>query len=651
MRKKHLKGLLVGCLTGVLLTACSRDMDQPGPNPDGDVVRIQLDAPEAMQLTRGDAETNSAKGALTNVDWTKYDLRYQLAVYSEDGSTELFAPQTKVCDTYSPVVFDFRLTPNNTYKFVAWADFVEQGSTTDLHYNTSNFVNIKIKTQGNRDRIINDESRDAYFVTKNIPITQSFNQSLTLKRPFAKVRVVTTDWDENNKGVMKPDNFKITYHDCTRFSSLNAVTGEAFGEADLSTAYTAKILTDDSGEKYYTGGYDASATNRTLLVDYLLATPEQQAIHFNLDMLAGNTPVISRDFKTEIPVQRNYLTTIIGNLLSVGGSVNISINESFSNEWVEGEEWWNEQPIVPQEPSFDATTNTYQINTREEFAWLVTNEKTVKDKIVSINNDIDMSGINWTPIYTQGEIPYTVEGNGHVLRNFSINGAKIDHTVGSGWLTMKVKAFVGVWGKFTGLMRNLTFENITINGIADSQLETETQYAYFAGCIGYAGSNYSSAGQFENVHARHVVIRASTSSAATQNIGGLAGWLGVGGGQDPNWTVYMKNCSAEDIHITGYEAGGLVGEVKADRGVGFVNCTTKDVFIRIRTFILQEDAVSGFIGNIITGNNVVIRDCSVADNVEYRNNRDGSISDYKPVNDYYGFCESGTPNIQTTTQP
>lgn len=331
----------------------------------------------------------------------------------------------------------------------------------------------------------------------------------------------------------------------------------------------------------------------------------------------------------------------------MGGSVDIDIDDSFTNEWVEGEEWWNRQSITPKEPAYDEATKTYEINTRDEFAWLVDNEKTVEGKTVSINNDIDMSGVDWSPIYTQGEIGYTVEGNGHVLRNFSVNGAKIDHTVGSGWLSLKLKAFVGVWGKFTGVMRDLTFENITINGIADSQLDPETEYAYFAGCVGYAGSNYSSAGQFENVHAKHVVIRASKGSI-TQNIGGLVGWLGTGGGQDPNWTVYMKDCSAEDIHITGYQAGGLVGEVKADRGVGFVNCSTKDVYIRIKTFLFEEEAVSGFIGNIIAGNNVVLRDCSVAENVMYYKDNTGNIADYAPANDYYGFCESGTPKIQTT---
>ena len=29
---------------------------------------------------------------------------------------------------------------------------------------------------------------------KNISVTQTFGETMTLKRPFAKLRVITTDW-------------------------------------------------------------------------------------------------------------------------------------------------------------------------------------------------------------------------------------------------------------------------------------------------------------------------------------------------------------------------------------------------------------------------------------------------------------------------
>ena len=294
---------LMGIALLGLATGCSEMTEEPGLNPHGDVISLRFEVPEVMQVTRSMPGTNSAYGGLTNVDWSKYDLRYQVAVYTEDGSTQLVAPQVQTVDTYGPVAFEFRLTPNNTYKFVAWADYVRQGETADLHYNTADFTRIAI--QDAPEAQLNDESRDAYFFSKNIAVSQTFGETMTLKRPFAKLRVVTTDWGA--EGMSMPDNFKVAYHDCTRFAELNAVTGEAAGsaDADAATVYTAALAQDEAGDKLYEGGYDATDGNRTLLVDYLIAGDAQQAIHFNVEMLKGDAPIVEKDFTTNIPIQRN----------------------------------------------------------------------------------------------------------------------------------------------------------------------------------------------------------------------------------------------------------------------------------------------------------------------------------------------------------
>lgn len=596
---KKLNRILMGGLAVLTAAGCSQNPDLPGWNPDGETIRIRLDAPEALQTTRAVAGTNSARGGLTNVDWERYDLRYQIAVYSSDGSRLLVAPQAKTSDTYGSTVFEFRLTPNNTYKFVAWADFVAQGTSEDLHYDTSDFTNIT--TRDALDAQINDESRDAYFISSNIAISQTFDASLTLKRPFAKIRVVTTDWDEANGAAAKPDNFRIAYHDCERFAGLNAVTGEAVdgADADASTVYTGAIATDQAG----------------------------------------------------------------------GGSVTISIDEGFTNEWIEGEEWWNGQAITPVEPGYDAASNTYDVFTREEFAWLPEHIDEMLDAhpnfTLRLNNDIDMSGIEWKPIYPNSSARiYTVDGQGHALRNFSMSGAYgaiYEYKLGP-FVLGRYEAYTGVWGKFDGVMKNLTFENITINGLADAEfpvkdedgnpVDHSKEYAYFAGCIGYTGGNqWSMESQFENVHARHVQIK---SSATSQNLGGLIGWVGSGGGDPGSRVAALKDCSAEDIHLTGYQAGGLVGQVLGDRGVSFDNCRTEDIYIRY-SYI---SASSGFIGNIGDGGINIswsaaleINNCTPASNVRYINDQDGGINtSYQPQSPYYGH-KNDVDKVTITPEP
>ena len=659
---KLLKKVMYGM--SFLLAGCqAEELFEDGAVAPGDGnVTFTVSAPEAMPESRAvlGENSNSALGGVTNVNTEEYDLRYQLAVYRvENGDyVEAVSPQMKIVDKYEPVTYSLRLTPNRNYQVVVWADFVREGETEDLHYNTSDFRNIHVPELPDK-YILNDESKDAYFTTVPVSVEEdAVTEDLVLKRPFAKVRVITTDW--GYESLEMPDNFKVTYYGCKRFVNLDPVLGVSSHDDLVDTGLSGFTATIDKAEKDYAQGYDASEGNRTVIVDYLMTDVEEQTpIHIKLEALDGETLIATHDLSTDIPIQRNWLTTIIGNVLTTGSEFNITIDEGFENEWIVGEEWWNPATLSPEKPDYDAATNTYRIFTRDQFAWLVNNEKTVEGSTVLIENDIDMSGVDWKPIYSDGEIGYTVDGQGHVLRNFSINGAGVDYKVS----ILTVKAHVGVWGKFTGMMKNLTFENITINGLADDEvhydedgnpIDHSEEYAYFAGCIGYAGSNYSSAGKFENVHAKHVYIK-SSGSRVTQNIGGLAGWLGTGGGSDPDWTVYMKNCSAEDVHITGYQAGGLVGEVKADRGVGFVNCKTENIHIRVRKFLFDfnnDTGVSGFIGNLIEGSNITLRDCSPATNVELLNDSTSEPSDYVPASEYYGFSESGTPKIEnTTTEP
>ena len=657
--------LLAGaCQTEDMITG-DLASDRIATDGDGNV-SFRISAPDAMEITRSsESERNSARGGITNVDMTQYDVRYQLAAYRVDmvdgeiAYTEVIAPQKLTVDTYQPVNFSLRLTPNRTYRFVVWADFVKQGEDTDLYYNTEDLRNIVCKDiEGDTDiqkQWLNAESRDAYFITKEITVgEQGISEELVLKRPFAKVRIVTTDW--NMYGLEMPDNFKITYKGCKRFTNIDALTGVSesteLGE-DETVCYIGSI---DKENKEYALNYDLTENNRTLVVDYLMTdATEQTAVHFDFGAYDGDKSISTHSFETEIPIKRNWLTTVLGNLLTVGGNFTVSIDENFENEWIEGEEWWRSQDITPVEPAYDEATKTFAIYTREEFAWLPDHiDEMLADKgynfTIRLYNDIDMGGIEWKPIFPSASgKTYNVDGQGHTLRNFSMSGAfgaiyeyKISTiTIG------KYNAYTGVWGKFDGVMKNLTFENITINGLANAEfpvkdvegnpVDHNKEYSYFAGCIGYTGGNqWSMNSRFENVHARHIHIKSSTTPA--QNLGGIVGWIGSGGGSKDYRSADMTNCSATDIHITGYQAGGLVGQVLGDRGVSFNNCRTEDVYIRYNSI----SSSSGFIGGIgnLTGSATAaleINDCTPAQNVFYINDRTGApITTYSPQSPYYG---------------
>jgi hypothetical protein len=80
----------------------------------------------------------------------------------------------------------------------------------------------------------------------------------------------------------------------------------------------------------------------TIFTDYILAGADcQHSIHFKMEVFQHGDSVDnlqnlikSTEFCTEIPIQRNYLTTIIGNVLTTATEVNVTIDDNFTDEIV-----------------------------------------------------------------------------------------------------------------------------------------------------------------------------------------------------------------------------------------------------------------------------------------------------------------------------
>lgn len=649
-------------LLGIMMS-CKHDKDQGLDFKTEANVTFTLSLPEDGQLqnirsAHYGANSSSAAGGLTNVNMANdYDLRYQLAIYRITDTNEVLeavTPLTKVVDTYQPVSYSLRLTPNRKYKAVVWADYVRQGTTADLHYNTTDFKNIVYKDPANT-AVLNDESRDAYFVSKDFVLNNDVVESLVLKRPFAKVRLVTTDWGLYD--LERPDNFKVTYHGCKRFTGINALSGEATSSETLPSpstiAYTGTI---DKAQKEYALNYDLSEHNRTLVVDYLMTDPDEQTpIHMIFEALDGATSIAKHDLKTNIPIQRNWLTTIVGNALTTDASFTVSIDENFTNNWVVAEVWWNPANITPTAPHFDPTTNTYTITNRDEFAWLPNNTTAIEGKKVVLTSDIDMAGEEWKPIHGA---TFDFDGQNHTLRNFSLNGKHSTlYKFGGGFFS--AMAYTGVFGDYNGNMSNVTFENITINGRADDAVHTDEhgkpishsrEDAYFAGCIAFAGKNWSTTVNFRNVHARHIEIKTS-SSRYTQNIGGLLGWMGTGG------STVFENCSVTEAnlfckkelsffgrHLYG-QVGGFIGEILGERSIIIRNCSTDRVTIRMSG---ANSMVSGFIGQVKNGWGLELDQNPTPTNVKYINHNTGAPFEHTPKSPYYGRAENAEDQIKIT---
>ena len=514
------------------LASCQQEFN--GVTPLEGEVDFQLGVSAPELITRaGDAENapqnawNSAYGAIDylqaleatvsneyRTDWTEVDLRYTLEVYDKAdnyaGATPVKDRQVIIVDEYQPVTFDLRLIPNRQYHFVVFADFVAQDASNDpaidvqgglgLHHTIgATLQDITIKAEADA---INDECTDAYFATSDITISNSAANGIELKRPYGKVRVIATDLAELNLNV-NPTKVKVEYY-AKHPQTFNAVTGAIGAEVEetytLISVYNEGVGKESLANHFYTTGYDAETTTNandatrhthmTLFTDYILAGDEQSPISFDMTVYEGNEVIKFTEFSTNIPVQRNHLTTIIGNVLTTATEINVTIDDNFAGEHV----------VYTEDYTYDEATNTYYVynaNGLATWAYVAANTTTspnleVMDNIMLPKKTIEPdhtnkrytftgeditvaegipSGSNW-PAISDYETSYNSEKDvyeyyGGVIKGngYAISGLRINHDlVASGFLCWTKGAKVD----------NLTFDNAVVYNKGGQYGETYT---------------------------------------------------------------------------------------------------------------------------------------------------------------------------------
>ena len=292
------------------LVSCQNDPDEMNVSLGGEQeVMLTVSLPEA---TRAD----SAVGALDNDVLEDYDLRYILEVYYGEKCNRFVQTSTS-----TSAVFPVRLAPGRTYTFVVWADFVTKGADAeqdiDLFYETSAGLKAIQIVEENWTPMV--EARDAYVGSKTIADFQtSSNLEMTLTRPFAKVRVVSTDIEQLRGVGIVPTTAQATYSQ-NMYSKFNAATGVA---SDAATkTYTFAYANVDSYE-------EITDSKLTIFSDYIFV-PAEGVAKFTLEVWDGETPARSikqNNFNTDIFVEKNMVTSIVGDVLTTGGNVKVTID-------------------------------------------------------------------------------------------------------------------------------------------------------------------------------------------------------------------------------------------------------------------------------------------------------------------------------------
>lgn len=284
-------------------------------------VTLQVGLPE--DVTRAVTYGNSGIGAIGNLNLASdWDIRYILEVYDSNGT---LAKERKINreDASTKTTFSLRLIPGRKYRFVVWADFIPQAQAqddySDYHYNTNDIRRILF----NHAQLLNDESRDAYTGYVDVDNFKSSSSiALTLKRPFAKLRVVTTDMSHLYTKLVS----STVEYTSKIYTQFNAYESKKVDGSEIPGLKKTVVYSE----------YDYTETgDKTLFADYLFGS-EDDRVMFTLDVTDNTSyDIPTVNFNTNIPVKSNHLTTIKGNILTDANEITVTIEEDFEKDNIE----------------------------------------------------------------------------------------------------------------------------------------------------------------------------------------------------------------------------------------------------------------------------------------------------------------------------
>lgn len=356
--------LLVAVVAAFGLTSCSQEDMPDSPTRDGVVdVVMTTTLPQELQSYA----TTSAEGGLKNLEGVEgLAVRYIMEIYpkgSETAVQRMITYKNLTSDgDYRTASFSTRLLAAE-YNFVFWADIVRESNTipynqtlegleTPIYGNSYFYSNknlsgealealyrptdVSVSEKGDLKTIhssgvgaavspVSSEMYDGYTCAKEVDLrVEPTTHSFTLKRPFAKLRVVATD--KADELIMKPDWDKSLLKilpDCNIPNRFNALTGTATSDSNVGGGYWCSY--------YVTSGTYENETGdeHTIGVFYLPVSTSSYNLTFDMGITTGETATYNKLSVENVPLVANKLTTIKGKILSKKTDVTITIEDPF----------------------------------------------------------------------------------------------------------------------------------------------------------------------------------------------------------------------------------------------------------------------------------------------------------------------------------
>ena len=310
------------------------------------------------------------------------------------------------------------LAKGQTYQVAFWAQ-----NPSCSAYTTTDLTNVGVTYQNATN---NNDVRDAFF--KTVEFTVSGNQTIDveLKRPFAQINVgvYKTDWEAAVKSGIEIEKSSVVIKDAA--TSINLLTGEVGDETtDVEVSYLSNTIPNEdlkvdlNGDKDYD---DENEVYKWLSMSYILVADRNsdtdnngvlgddratlESLQYTFSPKSGND-ITFGDGLNSVPVERNWRTNILGQILTGNIEFNITIN-----------------PIFEGDINVDAPTSEVKTDAQTLAAALTANEEEI---LVVLGADVDLP-ISSLGSQTAGSGEYKLGGTDTKNITIDLNNKKLNIT-------------------------------------------------------------------------------------------------------------------------------------------------------------------------------------------------------------------------------
>lgn len=531
MRKFFL--FLVSAATLVAATSCSKEQFSE-ELPAGKQVMVTLTADLGDLGSRAEISDGTK---INELAWAVYlkgsnkpleDLHGTLPISEKKGTLELRLTTGR---SYDIALFAYHTADATNQQVTAKVDNV--AGVPNPSYYTVDWDNKTVSINDFETQLANDsDNRDCFwFVRQGLDVQGPVEETFILKRPLAQLNFGSSEADTE---AARKAGVVVGYSQivASSYGAFNLFDGKCVGERkEITFKQNAKPTQALTVVPDKTTG--VKVNYNYLGTVYLLLNEELQSVKLTTYDTIGTGNTINQVEYSNVPLQRNWRTNIIGNILTNPAAFNIIVDEKFDNDYIKNHWDGSAEEIIP-----DATTGVYHVTTPAQLAWIAhqvnngLNDFAGKEFVLEPSaeeyNIIDLNGTHWLPI---GNAANPFRGN------FDGKNAPIHN------LNIDCDEYAGLFGNVVGNISNVNITNATIVS------------NHFAGAVvGYIYGDVKgcSVSGLEMTVTPNDVTRA-TAYDNGDKVGGIVGYVGEDG-------FTISNNTVDGAKITAYrDLGGIAG--------------------------------------------------------------------------------------------